>query len=573
MVASELSAWVRAGLARSKREGLFVPRDALDRLMAGLDMRLRHRPPSTMALSPLQAEILNWYTFSFTRLSPAHISILTGQPLSLIQEQLLRLKEFGALRALEDGSMEPLVQAGEPWMGEGRRRAHEHIGNLLAPGHPDRLFHFLAAEAIPQLAEEAIAFSRNSAHLGRLGSAIAKLHQALLALREWSDEHAYSEEVILVQWAKLAFAERTKTALDRVDYELCRTTAGGVEESALLSRLKNLINANLTALGQNGQHALDEADAIPPFEDPELERWRHWVRLRGAAHRQASPASVSAVLVELERWAKQSENPLARACFAGGMGILRYNQNRFVDAARWHARAAQEEYGIDSRLAGMMNSGSALLEAFRFEEAIERGHTVQALAAQYRRSYFEGRAEWLIRTAQYRLDAPMKPDLELVEAAFQVGVPELSAQICFLEAAIAWRVLAFDTAAELSASAAAIWSSSGRQWTGLLARCLWVASTSASRELSDEEIRGLAEEALSCTSVRGIGLQALGLLKWAYSRSPSLCFTLPKALFKGIPRPYWSKRMDVLSVNESRGIFVGGPEDKGRRIKTRRGFS
>ena len=82
------------------------------------------------------------------------------------------------------------------------------------------------------------------------------------------------------------------------------------------------------------------------------------------------------------------------------------------------------------RIAAMLSSASALLEAFRHREAAARAEAARELAARCRNPYWEGRAEWLARSALYRTGEAAGPDLELVEAVVRVGVPQLEALVC-----------------------------------------------------------------------------------------------------------------------------------------------
>ena len=72
----------------------------------------------------------------------------------------------------------------------------------------------------------------------------------------------------------------------------------------------------------------------------------------------------------------------------------------------------------------------------------------------------------------------------------------------------------------------------------------------ASAPLPENEVRELVAQASECR-VRGIGIQALGLIGWAYPGIRPFPRGLLKALCAGIPEACWHLRMDVISVAEA----------------------
>jgi hypothetical protein len=292
--------------------------------------------------------------------------------------------------------------------------------------------------------------------------------------------------------------------------------------------------------------ALEEAEGLAPFEDPELERWRQRARVKAAAAR-LSPALVSAVLEEVEAWAARSDDPLAELSLTEGQARLRYVEGRFEEAAALDARAAELDPWPTHRIGALLNSGAALLEAFRHREAATRASAARALAIACRHPHLEGRVEWLLRAAMYRLGEAEAPDMELVGAAAHVGVPELEALLCLNEAAVAFRAGEAAVAAELAGSAAEVWRRLDRPSGAVLARCLALASGASARE---DEAPALAELAIGC-GVPGIGVQALGLLGKAFPEARGAWREAAAALARGIPREHFARRMDVLSVEEA----------------------
>jgi len=373
-----------------------------------------------------------------------------------------------------------------------------------------------------------------------LGAATAALAEGLRAAREQGA--VQEEKQILKTWAKVAFAEYTPRALDRVLYELTRTRAREEE----IEQLEALLRAALAAPGALGLNALELADDIRSFSDPELERRRHRIRITAAAAR-ASASLLANVLEEVELWSEESEHPLARLCLIEGRALQRYHEGRFGEAASLHAEAAKLEPWKTGRISLMLNSASALMEAFFHHEAAERAMEARALAAQCRNPYWEGRAEWLVRAARFRMGKTQGPDLELANAVALVGALDLEALICLNEAAAARRAGEDAQGAALAERAARLWHGMGRPSATMLARSL--AMTCGAAPLAGE-VEALVERAIAC-KVPGLGIQALGLLGGVFPESRKHWQAAIPALVREIPKLNWDHRMDVLSVNEA----------------------
>jgi len=543
-VVIELEAWVRAGLARWNGSSFVIDRDALDRLASGLEVAPLTRRPAWVSADPIADEILRWLALAGHVRRPKQLAMLTGHTPRQLKAALDTLLARGAVRRSPSGGIVVQERVEIDWSPEERRIAHSKIAASLDVGEEGRLIHLLAADERCFVAAEARALSRRRAEEGQLGPAMMALQEGLLAVRRWSPDAVHpSEESLLAQTVKLAFAERTEPALDRALYEVCRTAARDLS-SAGVAHLKGLLEAGLVALSPRGRQALSMANALPPFDDPEIERWRQWVRVRGAL--RASPEVLSKALVSTQAWAAHSGSSLARASLAGWMGILRYSQDRFDEAAQLHTEAAEGEPWFLNRIDAMLNGASALLEAFRHREAAERAGAALRLAARCRHAYLEGRAEWLVRAVLYRMETQETFDCEFIEAVKAVGVPELEALVCLNEASIAWRSGHAEQSAELAGRAARIWKGSERPWPELLARCLAAVSES----ITEPEVRDLAERAARCP-VMGVGIQALGLLGLAYPWLRPLPQAVLDVLCAGIPKVHWERRIDVISVSEA----------------------
>ncbi len=420
------------------------------------------------------------------------------------------------------------------------RDALGRIHAALLPGDETRLHHLLSTELTADAAREAVAVAERYAISGNIGAAAASLGEGLRAARE---EHAVAlEKQILVMWSKTALADGTPRAIDRVLYELTRVRSRDQE----FERLESLLRAAIAAPGAGGIHSLEMADDIGPFLDPELERWRHQIRITAVAAR-ASSGLIAEVLDEIETWAERDDEPLAHLSLAEGRARQRYHEGRFADAAALYARAASLETWTTARVEVMLRSASALLEAFQHEEAAKTALEALAVAKHSRNPYWEGRAEWLLRSARYRTGKTVGPDMELVESVTRLGAQDLEALVCLNEAAVAMRVDMWDVTVTLAERAGTIWRSMGRPFATMIARALAIACGACA---DADELEALVARAISCKGP-GIGIQALGLLGRVYPEKRDSWQGSIAALVRDIPRANWDQRMDVLSVNES----------------------
>jgi len=298
--------------------------------------------------------------------------------------------------------------------------------------------------------------------------------------------------------------------------------------------------------GAGGARAAARPAAVEPFADAELERRRQGVRVLNA--RRGSQGLEEAILDELAGWAERSGDPLTRARYAGWLGRLRYRQARFDEAARLHAEAAEGEAWVTARIAARLNGASALMEAFRHEEASAWAEAAREQARACRHAFFEGRAEWIVRSTAYRMGRAMAPDLELVQAVSLLAVRDLEATVCMTEAAIAYRAGDRPDAAELADRAARIWGRTGDAGPAVLLRALALACGTAAA--APEEIDGLAARAMGC-AMPGLGLQALAFLAIAEGRARPAWREAALPLTAGIAPGFFQVRMDVLSVDEA----------------------
>ncbi|MCC6552268.1 MAG: serine/threonine protein kinase, partial [Polyangiaceae bacterium] len=562
-VAQEVNAWIRAGLARRDGDRFVVDRGALDRLDASAPPLLPacEAPRAAASLPPHLRELLAWVVLARPLAGAALIAAASRAPPWRVEAEIEELIALGAVRALPDGCLEPVV-AGDPtddWPPERRSEAHRSIAGALPRGTRGRLLHLLAGMDdsshgdAREIAGEAVALARSLAGDGHLGRASAVLEDGLRALRgvarsapapgsgEGSTPGHDAEVALLATWLEIALSDWTPRAIDRVLYELCRVDPA--TEAVL--RLQDLARAAL-AIVTDAPRALAIVEALPPLGAEGLELRRQSVRM--VAARGCSAEREEQTLARVAEWAARRSDAPARARLCGWRGRVCYRQGRYEEAAALHGLAADQEAWAVDRIAARLNAASALLEAFRHEEAASAASDARGLAARCRHAYLEARAEWILSAASYRRASRASPDLELVEAVAALGISHFEGLVCATEAAVAWRASMPDLAVDLARRAERRWAGTGiNPELSALMRCLAIACGAPA---PGGEVERLAEAAL-VWEITGMGIQALGLLggarpelrpRWA-SRAPGLAAR--------IDRRFWGLRMDVLSVAES----------------------
>ena len=559
-VVEEMHGWLRAGLLQQDGARWAMAREVIDRLGSGLPEMplLPHTAlaaPGAWEDAPHLDALLGWLALAGGcdgrraggALDMGALAVLAGEPLWRVEAELDELVRRGAARRLASGRIEPLGHTSRP-PGQ-QQQAHLALGRVLRPGHAQRLFHLLAGGApAPAIAAEAMVLARREAARGRLGAAAAALYEALLAVRGRAATGGRHELRLLSAAVVVALHQGTPRALDRVLYELCRGQAGETQAA----QLERLVRAALAVHGVSAERAAALARELPRFEDPALERWRHWVRVRAAV--RTGGEQLEAAVAALGAWAEAAGARDARAVHAWATGMLRYSQGRFDEAARAYAETMRHETWATARISAMINRASALMEAFAQDEAARMATRARRLAARCRHAHFEARAEWIVRAADYRRGRLATPDLSLVDVVGRIGEPNLEALVCFNEAAVLFRAGAGAEAAALAERAAGIWKRMGREWPELLARCLAFAARGevlpAAGTSAEDTAAALAERARACP-VPGIGVQILGLLgracpgarpRWQHAVEPLCALVDPR---------FRHARMDALSADEA----------------------
>jgi hypothetical protein len=551
----ELRAWVRAGLARWDGDRVAMGRDAIEELEAGLVVATNEdeglgRP----SFSRPQWDLVAWIALAHPHADVDVVARAMGEPREDVATEIAALERAGVVRGLPGGRYDPVafVDVGDHWTPELRQRAHRRLAAAMPRGAAGRLLHLLKGvdEHDPygsrEVAREVATVSRRLAEEGHTARATLLVCEGVRALRQNPHLPEDLRVSLFAVWVEIALAENTPIALDRVLYELCRPG----HESPGLAHLASLVRAALAASAWTASswtaRALVKANAVPQFVDPALERRRQGVRVLAA--RRAPLAVEEAMLAEVVAWAEASGDIVSKARAASWLGRLRYRQGRFDEAAAQQAAAAEGEDWLVTKLWARLLGASALLEAFRFEEAAAMAREALALSRHCRHALCEGRAEWILRSVDYRtgaLDAgPV--DRELVEAAPLVGVADLEPLVCLNEAAVAMRMGDRALARSLAERAYLAWKRQQERVGFVLSASFYLALGGT---LAEAEMRPLVADAISCT-IPGVGIQSLALLAAAGEEVPRQGEAVDALVALVEPR-FRECRMDVLSVKES----------------------
>ena len=530
-----LAAWVREGLARWEEGRFSLPRTSLDAL--GSDAW-----PSGEAradgLDPLDAAWLPWIHLLGADARADQLRALRPEAAESLTEALTRLEARGAV--LIDGET-PRVLA---WPAGFRARllpisraeASRRAALLLPEGA--RLRHLIAAGEAPRaVAREALIVAERALQEGRPGAAISTLELVLPALRR-ADHHAPDEEArALAAWSRAALSLGTPRDLDRGIFELHRATCDSANTLALLVAARR-------SVGGDGEGALLLLDEIPALNDEALEIWRAAMRVHAA--RRCSPPRVEEVLDALAPWAAQ--NPDREAALAGWLGMLRYHQERYREAAELHERAALGKSTASGVRSSELNAACAWLELGELESTFALADRARQSAEASRHAHQTLEAERLCRAARLRQpDAATRerPDLELVEVAITIGRPVNGAVTALAEAALAARRGDAALTARLSALARRGFEEEHLDGPALLARGLGLA-------LGGEESARLAviHEA-ETTAAPGLAVQAAALAAWT-SPSPALLQAARALIARRAPelRVAGHVLQEVLSLDE-----------------------
>jgi hypothetical protein len=543
-VSDEMDAWLRAGLVQRTGDRFTIQREGIDRLQASGPLAVvPYSKRVDDGLSSAQRELIEWLGLIRNPRGIGFLATLTQRAEWRVEADLQTLAERGLIRREADGwpalTHAAIVHTGH-WTPAEQLRAHHAIGTALLTGEPGRLHHLLRAGEVDAvlLCEEAVSTARHEARSGSLRRAISSLGETLRVVRAEGAAPASCLR-LLEEWLLVSVREGTPLALDRMVYELERSELPSARQLDMLAR------AALATLNATGPLALGQLEQIPPFEDMMLELTRQ--DLRALAARRCTPEVHARTVADASAWAERFDDAEVTATRMSWLARLRYREGDFTRAARLFFEAAELEPWPVTAIDLRFLSAASLMETFAHAEAAERAREARDAAARLRQPAREAWAEWALRAARYRAGLPVELEAEWVDAVRLLGVSELTALVCFTEAALAFRGNELARACELCGEARRLWERVGKEWTAMMAQSLACACGATA---SEEERDGVANRARAC-SVPGLGVQALALLTRGGWKLPADWRASAWELARAVDERHWNERMDVLSVNES----------------------
>jgi hypothetical protein len=574
-VQREVAAWVRAGLAHWRDGRVVVARGDLTRLRneaalpvaaAGADAGaqllfaqldtapMRGPTPQTKEReresgrdwqnATSSSEILAWVHLAWPHTHLRTLAPLLEQPPWRLQAALEELVERGAVALLADGRYEPRWQLPPlgMWLADELADIHRKIAHSLVPGAERRLFHLVAADAVAEVAQEAVQVATAQWHDGRLASAQATVVDSLLVVRREPD--APGEALLLCLLTKLALAELTLPAVERAQYEISRARAPG----PLQGVCKRLLALGLEVVRQRAEGLLEALCTPLGCGDDELELARCSMAL--LVGRSAPLQRERQVAEQVVAWAASAGSPLLGATADHWLGRLRYGEARYREAADLQLPAIALGRPQSLVVQAQLTRADCLLELREFAEAEQ----LARLAAQAARERFlpsvEAHAEWLMRACAYRQGAALAPDAELAAAAAVASVGHWEAVICLTESAFAWRSGALELAKRLAQQSRASADRSGLATAAVLAA---LVGALVDGQLDPADAQRTADQARASADPR-TAYELFGILA-AYSpawRQEALGQAL--ALQPALDPADWHARLDLLAPAEVFGL-------------------
>lgn len=542
-VVDELAAWLRWDLARWEDDKVRVDRLDIDRLRAGLAMSpLALRVDvATPQLDSFHDDLLAWVQLAAPGIDLPGLAQVTRLPAWQVEAGAHVLTDKGVARAHEDGRLEALRPAAalQSWSISQREQAHRALAEWSPVGAPGRLLHVVAAGWAAEVTTEVRAVVQAHVDSGRLGEALAAIHEGLLAVRAHNDLE--SEAFILSEWVKVAMSQATAEALGRVLRELHNSQV----PAAILNPLRELVTGAIEARVERPGLARDRMQQLPPFEDPLLEIWRLGNWLQDAVRISVDEEKV--VLQHLESFVERVGDEAHVATLAMWKGLIEYQQGNFADAAELHLTATARRTRLIPVVSSLLNAASALLEVPDLDRSEELGERALQLLQSTRHPFYEARARWVLRAVRYRRDDDCAVDREFVAAVRRLSSPLLEAPISLNEAALAWRRGDSPLALTLATRAADLWRDAKMEWPARVAAALALACTPAPDEgVAEGLCNGAVDAPVPALAAQALGLVALALPQWRERLAEPL-----RQLAESIPAGERAHRREVLAIEEA----------------------
>ena len=382
-----------------------------------------------------------------------------------------------------------------------------------------------------------ITHARQLAVLGQLSLAEPLLRDALrAAAAEPRDVSTLLAAARL--WVRVQLAARNRSFSARFLYELSRVASPPAELVAIRALAQSIEDALKWT-----PRSLERARALAPFRHRSVEQVRWGVRIFAARK-----LSIERLRGEVDAARKAHPRASHRSWLsrhALWRGRLRYVEERYDAAAESHETAARHAEWVTERLDATLNAASAWMEAFQFRRAVDLAQAARDEASTRRLPFYEGRAEWIARSALDRLGEPLRPDRELVHAAEHLDAPDLLLLLAHTEATIAYRLgdrRAFEELAEVARRASGVGNEPLCMAT---IRAMEVALSI--REQSDDDARLV--DRLAARGVPRLALEVAALTCAAHGLSAERKSWL-RSLGASVPVRFHDHCLGVLSVNQ-----------------------
>lgn len=415
-VVDQLQRWLRQARVHQEDGRFVIERDVIDALSGeAIEPPLPERLARTLQVE--QEDVLVAARIAWPHATAPLLAAMLGRPQWEVEAQLDDLGRQGCLTGGPAGWIARAEPIGR-WAEDRVRRAHQIAATHLPIGAAGRLGHLLAAGDPGPLVVELRAQVDGLIQQGQVRRAIPLL---------WS--------------LRSLVPDQTDVVARLVALLLEQRTAEGIEQAGFVVNegwptLRLLVDATRLAR-QTQADAVDQLlDAAPAWNDPELALLAHSARFEAA--RLRPDAAQEALLARLEQEDAVQRSVGGRARWQNWLGILRFRQRRFAEAAQIHAQAAPHRATELERLTSLTNAARAWIAAERFEPAAYHAEEVRRIAARLRLPNVEAQAEWLLRTIANRREETI-PDPELPAIIERLGDLTLTAQAYLTESYIAWR--------------------------------------------------------------------------------------------------------------------------------------
>lgn len=423
-VIREIRAWIRADIAHWNEGKLSIRDGDLVRLESGLSLVPRRR----FRVLPSASDADRLLRVLGRSNHPMDISSIQ----SVCEWELDRIDE--ALTDLVSNGQASIDSRGLWFPSQGGRNRLESSQN---PGaslvHPlVELVETLRSRTLPEALDSIEA--RNTMRYAARIDLVEAYEDTLLAFCPSSDVESLERIIELTVVESRIFSPgRARNLLARIDRLPKRTPR--------IEYIRTMLVATEKAVSRRfdpAEATLRELDAAPTIDLEQL-RWM----LIGFCRDQQGREALRPFVRELESWQGDAQVGREIALFFGAR--LAYMSGEFADSSAQWRELAEIATRLKFRFAALTNLMSAL-EAYGDVESYLR--VADELANHPMRRHdtvVTGRIEWVRRRAEYSLGRKLTPDLELVDAVFELGLSAALVMSLQTEVAIAWRCGDTDT--------------------------------------------------------------------------------------------------------------------------------